>query len=149
MTTTSSLPQTQAFILAGGQGERLFPLTVSRPKPAIPFGGVSRIIDFTVSNCLSSNISASVRIGAGAHVEDSVLMSGVHVGQGVRLRHAIVEEGVRIPDGFSAGLDHELDRMQYSISRNGVVVISETPKLPRPVLRYFHASDQSHAARTA
>lgn len=50
------LAQTQAFILAGGQGERLYPLTVSRPKPAVPFGGNFRIIDFTLSNCLHSGL---------------------------------------------------------------------------------------------
>src|SRR5215510_13195164 len=52
-----SLPRTQAFILAGGQGERLLPLTANRSKPAIPFGGSSRIIDFTLSNCLNSKIA--------------------------------------------------------------------------------------------
>ena len=50
------LARTQAFILAGGQGERLQPLTISRPKPAISFGGVFRIIDFTLLNCLSSGL---------------------------------------------------------------------------------------------
>jgi len=59
MTTrsTTGLPGTQAFILAGGRGERLFPLTALRPKPAIPFGGVLRIVDFTLSNCLNSRLS--------------------------------------------------------------------------------------------
>jgi glucose-1-phosphate adenylyltransferase len=55
--TMRTRPKTQAFILAGGQGERLFPLTVKRPKPAIPFGGSFRIIDFTLSNCLRSNLN--------------------------------------------------------------------------------------------
>jgi glucose-1-phosphate adenylyltransferase len=44
------------FILAGGQGERLFPLTKDRAKPAVPFGGIYRIIDFTLSNCVNSNL---------------------------------------------------------------------------------------------
>ncbi|MEK7749797.1 MAG: sugar phosphate nucleotidyltransferase, partial [Planctomycetota bacterium] len=35
------------MILAGGQGERLYPLTKDRAKPAVPFGGIYRIIDFT------------------------------------------------------------------------------------------------------
>ena len=51
------LARTQTFILAGGQGERLHPLTVSRPKPAVSFGGMFRIIDFTLSNCLHSHLS--------------------------------------------------------------------------------------------
>jgi glucose-1-phosphate adenylyltransferase len=45
-----------AMILAGGRGERLYPLTRDRAKPAVPFGAIYRIIDFTLSNCLNSGI---------------------------------------------------------------------------------------------
>ncbi len=45
-----------AMILAGGKGERLNPLTLHRAKPAVPFGGIYRIIDFALSNCINSNI---------------------------------------------------------------------------------------------
>jgi len=45
-----------AMILAGGKGERLHPLTIHRAKPAVPFGGIYRIIDFTLSNCINSGI---------------------------------------------------------------------------------------------
>ncbi len=45
-----------AFILCGGQGERLHPLTKDRAKPAVPFGGIYRIIDFTLSNCINSGL---------------------------------------------------------------------------------------------
>lgn len=45
-----------AVILAGGKGERLEPLTRDRTKPAVPFGGAYRIIDFTLSNCLNSGL---------------------------------------------------------------------------------------------
>jgi len=44
------------FILAGGRGERLDPLTRDRTKPAVPFGGIYRIIDFTLSNCVNSGL---------------------------------------------------------------------------------------------
>ncbi|MCM8799672.1 MAG: glucose-1-phosphate adenylyltransferase [Candidatus Omnitrophica bacterium] len=44
------------FIMAGGKGERLWPLTRDRVKPAVPFGGIYRIIDFTLSNCINSGL---------------------------------------------------------------------------------------------
>ncbi|MCX5698135.1 MAG: glucose-1-phosphate adenylyltransferase [Candidatus Omnitrophica bacterium] len=44
------------FIMAGGKGERLLPLTRDRTKPAVPFGGIYRIIDFTLSNCINSGM---------------------------------------------------------------------------------------------
>src|SRR5579884_3167198 len=45
-----------AILLAGGAGERLSPLTLNTAKPAVPFGGAYRIIDFTLSNCINSDI---------------------------------------------------------------------------------------------
>ena len=48
------MDKTLTFILAGGRGERLDPLTKDRTKPAVPFGGIYRIIDFTLSNCINS-----------------------------------------------------------------------------------------------
>ena len=44
------------FIMAGGKGERLLPLTKDRTKPAVPFGGIYRIMDFTLSNCINSGL---------------------------------------------------------------------------------------------
>src|SRR5882724_816403 len=55
-TSATALARTSAFILAGGQGKRLHPLTESRPKPAVSFGGKFRIIDFTLLNCLHSGL---------------------------------------------------------------------------------------------
>ena len=52
----SLLRDTLTIVLAGGQGERLYPLTKDRAKPAVPFGGIYRIIDFTLSNCVNSGI---------------------------------------------------------------------------------------------
>ena len=50
------LDKTLSIILAGGAGSRLHPLTAERAKPAVPFGGKYRIIDFTLSNCLHSGL---------------------------------------------------------------------------------------------
>jgi glucose-1-phosphate adenylyltransferase len=50
------MKRTMALILAGGEGERLSILSAVRAKPAVPFGGKYRIIDFTLSNCVNSDI---------------------------------------------------------------------------------------------
>ncbi len=47
---------TFAVLLAGGRGSRLHQLTDWRAKPAVPFGGKFRIIDFTLSNCVNSGV---------------------------------------------------------------------------------------------
>ncbi|MEW6108568.1 MAG: glucose-1-phosphate adenylyltransferase [Nitrospirota bacterium] len=51
-----SHPKVLAFVLAGGKGERLFPLTSFRSKPSVPFGGRYRIADFVLSNFVNSHI---------------------------------------------------------------------------------------------
>src|SRR5436305_5722026 len=45
------------ILLAGGAGERLAPLTRDQPKPMMPFGGIYRLIDLTLSNCLNSGLT--------------------------------------------------------------------------------------------
>ena len=56
MPTRIDMQDVLAVILAGGKGTRLEPLTRDRAKPAVPFGGLYRIVDFTLSNCLNSGI---------------------------------------------------------------------------------------------
>ena len=50
-----------ALVMAGGKGSRLFPLTLDRAKPAVPFGGRYRIIDFVLSNLANSGIRVGLR----------------------------------------------------------------------------------------
>lgn len=52
----NEMRKTLCLLMAGGKGERLYPLTKESAKPAVRFGGIYRIIDFTLSNCLNSNI---------------------------------------------------------------------------------------------
>lgn len=48
------------IILGGGAGTRLYPLTKTRAKPAVPLGGKHRLIDIPISNCINSNILKSM-----------------------------------------------------------------------------------------
>ena len=56
------MPSKKIFgiVLAGGEGKRLMPLTEDRAKPAVPFGGVYRLVDFALSNLLNSGITQIV-----------------------------------------------------------------------------------------
>ena len=54
--TANITRNTIAMVLAGGKGERLSPITIGRPKPAVPFGGKYKIIDFVLSNLFNSGI---------------------------------------------------------------------------------------------
>ncbi len=56
MNLPQELKDTLTFVLAGGQGERLKPLTRKRAKPAVPYGGAYRIVDFTLTNCIHSGL---------------------------------------------------------------------------------------------
>jgi glucose-1-phosphate adenylyltransferase len=69
--------KTYAMILAGGRGSRLHQLTDSRAKPAVPFGGKFRIIDFVLSNCVNSGIR---RIGVATQYKSHSLIKHVQRG---------------------------------------------------------------------
>jgi len=69
-----------AMVLAGGKGERLYPLTLHRAKPAVPFGGKYRIIDFTLSNCLNSGLrKIAVLIQYKSHSLDRHIRRGWNI----------------------------------------------------------------------
>ncbi|HZP85243.1 MAG TPA: glucose-1-phosphate adenylyltransferase [Burkholderiales bacterium] len=69
--------QTYALILAGGRGSRLMQLTDWRAKPAVPFGGKFRIIDFPLSNCVNSGIR---RIGVATQYKSHSLIRHIQRG---------------------------------------------------------------------
>lgn len=75
--TSSLTGNTLTIILAGGKGDRLFPLTKERSKPAVPFGGIYRIIDFTLSNCINSGLR---RIGLLTQYKSISLNRHIHLG---------------------------------------------------------------------
>ncbi len=68
---------TVALVMAGGRGTRLMQLTTQRAKPAVPFGGKFRIIDFTLSNCINSGIR---RIGVLTQYKSNSLLRPLQLG---------------------------------------------------------------------
>jgi glucose-1-phosphate adenylyltransferase len=68
---------TFAMVLAGGRGSRLYELTDWRSKPAVPFGGKFRIIDFTLSNCVNSGVR---RVGVATQYKSQSLIRHLQLG---------------------------------------------------------------------
>ncbi len=77
-----------AMLLAGGEGRRLAPLTANMAKPAVPFGGQYRIIDFPLSNCVNSNIDT-----VGVLTQYAAESLHQHIGEGE-------------PWGLNSNVDH-------------------------------------------
>ena len=83
-----------AMLLAGGQGSRLYALTQKLAKPAVPFGGKYRIIDFPLSNCVNSGIDT-----VGILPQYQPLVLNEYIGNGPPLRRCpctpALPEGIR------------------------------------------------------
>ncbi|KUP23646.1 glucose-1-phosphate adenylyltransferase [Paenibacillus sp. DMB5] len=85
-----------AMLLAGGEGRRLAPLTTTMAKPAVPFGGQYRIIDFPLSNCVNSSIDT---VGVLTQYEANSLHQHIGSGEPWGL-HSKPDQGVRLlPSG--------------------------------------------------
>src|SRR5271165_6674391 len=82
---------TLALVLAGGRGSRLMQLTQWRAKPAVPFGGKFRLIDFPLSNCINSGIR---RIGVVTQYKAHSLMR--HLQRGWSFLHGEFDEAVEL-----------------------------------------------------
>lgn len=97
-----TLRSTLAVVLAGGRGQRLYDLTRNQSKPAIPFGGKFRIIDFPLSNCVNSGIR---HIGVVTQYKAHTLIK--HVQRGWGFLHSELREYVEVwpaqqqtPEGY-------------------------------------------------
>lgn len=86
------------MLLAGGQGNRLYVLTQSTAKPAMPFGGKYRIIDFTLSNCVNSSIST-----VGVLTQYRPLELNTYIGNGQPWDLDRNDGGVAILPPYTAG----------------------------------------------
>jgi glucose-1-phosphate adenylyltransferase len=78
-----------------------------------------------VHNCV---VGRNVRVHSYSHIEDSVIMDWVEIGRGCKIRRAIIDKANIIPSGAQIGYDIEKDRERYTVSPNGVVVLSHGPR---------------------
>ena len=75
-------------------------------------------------------LSPDVHVGAGAVVEEAVLMDGVQIGDGAVVRRAIIDKYVHVPPGARVGVDAAADRELFTLSDNGVVVVGKHQVVP-------------------
>ena len=94
------LGDTLCLVMAGGQGERLYPLTRDRGKPAVPFGGIYRVIDFTLSNCLNSGMR---KVYVLTQYKSGSLDRHVRIGWGPLFNHELDEWIQCVPPQLRVG----------------------------------------------
>jgi glucose-1-phosphate adenylyltransferase len=122
---------TYALVLAGGRGSRLQQLTDWRAKPAVPFGGKHRIIDFALSNCINSGIR---RIGVATQYKAHSLIQ--HLQRGWNFLDASLQEFLdvlpaqqRLSEGWYAGtadaLYQNLDILRMQSPRHVLVLAGD------------------------
>ena len=124
-----SIEKTLAILLAGGLGTRLAPLTADRAKPAVPFGGKYRIIDFTLTNCLRSGIRRVLVLtqykshSLQKHLRDGWSVFNPELGEYI----TPVPPQMRTGDNWYAGTANAIYQNLYLIERNDaewVIILS-------------------------
>jgi glucose-1-phosphate adenylyltransferase len=124
-----SLDDILVILLAGGAGERLYPLTKERAKPAVYFGGPYRIVDFTLSNCINSGLR---RIFIATQYKSLSLNRHIRMGWNIvseELREFIemLPPQKRVGEHWYLGTADAVYQNLYSIMREGpshVIVLS-------------------------
>lgn len=115
------LQDTVTVILAGGTGTRLSPLTMDRAKPAVPFGGKYRIIDFALSNCLHSGLRRILVLtqykshSLQKHLRDGWSIFNPELGEYI----TTVPPQMRTGKGWYAGTADAIYQNLYLIERSG------------------------------
>lgn len=123
------LDETLTVVLAGGVGSRLKPLTTDRAKPAVPFGGKYRIIDFTLTNCVHSGLRRILVLtqykshSLQKHLRDGWSIYNPELGEYI----TVVPPQMRTGQNWYTGTADALYQNLYLIERSGakwVVVLS-------------------------
>ncbi len=123
------LEDTLVIVLAGGVGERLYPLTKDRAKPAVYFGGPYRIIDFPLSNCINSGLR---RIFIATQYKSLSLNRHIRQGWGVVSEELgefieILPPQKRVSDNWYLGTADAVYQNLYSLQREAprhVIILS-------------------------
>ena len=123
-----------AVLLAGGAGERLYPLTRERAKPAVPFGGPYRIIDFTLSNCINSGLR---KIFIATQYKSQSLSRHIRMGWNVVNREIgefveVLPPQKRVGEHWYLGTADAVFQNLYSLQRENprwVIVLAGRPHL--------------------
>src|SRR6201993_2371963 len=111
------MKDTLGVLLAGGAGERLYPLTRDRAKPAVTFGGIYRIIDITLSNCLNSDLrrvyilTQYKALSLNRHVREGWNVLGREVGEFIE----VLPPMKRVSDNWYLGTADAVYQNIYSI----------------------------------
>jgi ADP-glucose pyrophosphorylase len=105
------------IVLAGGAGKRLAPLTADRAKPAVPFGGLYRLVDFALSNLVNAGCRRiCVLTQYKSHSLDRQAV----------VKNAILDKNVVVPEGATVGVDKEHDRARgFVVSSGGITVVGK------------------------
>jgi len=112
--------QTLTFILAGGVGSRLKPLTSARSKPSVPFGGKYRIIDFTLTNCLHSGLRRVLVLtqykshSLNKHLRDGWSIYNPELGEYITAVPAQMNEGNHWYQGTADAIYQNLNLLERS-----------------------------------
>jgi glucose-1-phosphate adenylyltransferase len=115
------LDDSLVIVLAGGAGERLYPLTKDRAKPAVYFGGPYRIIDFSLSNCINSGLR---RIFIATQYKSLSLNRHIRMGWGIVSEELgefveILPPQKRVSEHWYQGTADAVYQNLYSIMREG------------------------------
>src|SRR6266699_609846 len=141
------------IVLAGGAGERLYPLTRERAKPAVYFGGPYRIIDFVLSNCINSGLR---RVYIATQYKSLSLNRHIRMGWGIVSEELgefveILPPQKRVSEHWYQGTADAVYQNLYSIIREGpryLVVLSGDHVYKMDYARMLRFHQESQAAVT-
>ena len=84
----------------------------------------------TINRCV---LHPRVRIHSYSDIDESILMDGVVIGRHSRIRRAIIDKGVKIPSGTTIGYDLEQDRLRFTVTESGIVVVPKGAEIEETV----------------